>query len=46
MLKIDPGVIDGVFGPHAEAALRAPQLQNGMVPTGEVRPATRALLGL
>ena len=45
-LKIDPGVIDGVFGPHTEAAVRALQLQRGMVPDGEVGPATRALLGL
>ena len=45
-LKLDPGVIDGVFGPHTEAAVRSLQLQNGMVPDGEVGPATRALLGL
>ena len=33
-------------GPHTEAGVRALQLQNGMVPDGEVGPATRSLLGL
>jgi len=45
-VKLDPGVIDGIYGPHTEAAVRAFQLQNGMVPDGEVGQTTRALLRL
>jgi cell wall-associated NlpC family hydrolase len=44
--NIDPGLIDGVYGPHTEAAVRAFQLRNGLVPDGELGPQTRALLGL
>jgi len=44
--SVDPGVIDGIFGPHTEAAVRAFQLQNGMVPDGEVGPLTRSALGM
>lgn len=43
---MDPGEIDGVFGPHTEAAVRGAQLQAGLVPDGEVGPATRSALGL
>lgn len=44
--NFDPGVIDGIFGPHTEAAVRAFQLQHGMVPDGEAGPSTRAVLGI
>jgi N-acetylmuramoyl-L-alanine amidase len=37
---IDPGVIDGVFGPHTVAAVSAFQLQEGLVRDGEVGDAT------
>jgi N-acetylmuramoyl-L-alanine amidase len=43
---IDPGDIDGVFGPHTEAAVRAFQLQTGLVPDGEAGKSTQAALGL
>ena len=36
----DPGEIDGVFGPHTEAAVRAFQLSSGLVPDGEAGSAT------
>ena len=45
-LKFDPGQVDGMFGPHTEAAVRAFQLSNGMVPDGEAGPATFTALGL
>ena len=44
--KVDPGVIDGIYGPHTEAAVRAFQLLNGLVPDGELGPQTRALLDM
>jgi peptidoglycan hydrolase-like protein with peptidoglycan-binding domain len=37
---IDPGEIDGVFGPHTEAAVRAFQLKSKLVPDGEVGAVT------
>jgi len=37
---IDPGEIDGVYGPHTAAAVRAFQLQSGLVPDGEVGSTT------
>jgi hypothetical protein len=43
---VDPGVIDGVFGPHTEAAVRAYQLQSGLVADGEAGRATLARLKL
>lgn len=42
----DPGTIDGVFGPHTEAAVRAYQLVHGLVPDGEAGSATLRALGL
>jgi hypothetical protein len=39
-----PGVVDGIFGPHTQAAVVAFQLQNGLVGDGEVGPQTRAAL--
>lgn len=39
-IGIDPGEIDGVYGPHTAAAVRAFQLQSGLVPDGEVGKAT------
>jgi hypothetical protein len=41
---IDPGEIDGVFGPHTEAAVRAFQLQGQLVPDGEAGRVTLAKL--
>ena len=43
---IDPGDIDGVFGPHTEAAVRAFQLQSELVPDGEAGKTTLAKLGI
>lgn len=43
---IDPGVIDGVFGPHTEAAVRAFQLQSELVPDGEAGRITLEKLGV
>ena len=42
----DPGEIDGVFGPHTEAAVRGFQLQSGLVPDGEAGKLTLRKLGL
>lgn len=39
-----PGVIDGTFGPHTQAAVVAFQIDKGLVPDGEVGPATTAAL--
>ena len=44
--NIDPGVIDGVFGPHTEAAVRAFQLQSELVPDGEAGRITLEKLGV
>ncbi len=35
-----PGDLDGVFGPHTQAAVVAFQLDQGLVPDGEVGPKT------
>lgn len=43
---VDPGDIDGVFGPHTEAAVRAFQLQSGLVADGEAGKATLAKLNV
>jgi hypothetical protein len=43
---LDPGSVDGSFGPHTLAAVRAFQIQHGLVPDGEVGAQTRAALGL
>lgn len=43
---LDPGPIDGIFGPHTEAAVRAFQLLSGLVPDGEAGKTTLGKLGL
>jgi N-acetylmuramoyl-L-alanine amidase len=40
------GVVDGVFGPHTEAAIIAFQASLGLVPDGEAGPVTLAKLGI
>ena len=42
----DPGDVDGVFGPHTEAAVRAFQLAHRLVPDGEAGRLTLRKLGL
>lgn len=42
----DPGDVDGVFGPHTEAALRGFQLRTGLNPDGEAGKITLKKLGL
>ncbi len=42
----DPGVADGEFGPHTQAAVVAFQLSNGMLADGEVGPQTATALGV
>ncbi len=42
----DPGVIDGVFGPHTQAAVTAFQLSLDLNPDGEVGPITAKALGI
>ena len=42
----DPGVVDGVFGPHTEAAVRAFQLVERLVPDGEAGKTTLGRLGV
>ena len=42
----EPGDLDGVFGPHTEAAVRGFQLQSGLVSDGEAGPTTLSKLGL
>jgi N-acetylmuramoyl-L-alanine amidase len=43
---IDPGTIDGIYGPHTMAAVTAFQIDNGLVPDGEVGPETASALGV
>jgi murein L,D-transpeptidase YcbB/YkuD len=43
---VNPGSIDGIFGPKTEAAVLGYQLTKGLVPDGEVGPETAAALGL
>jgi len=43
---LDPGAIDGEFGPHTQAAVVAFQLSHGLVADGEVGPITAAALGV
>ena len=42
----DPGIIDGQFGPHTQAAVVAFQLSEGLIPDGEVGAKTAAALGI
>ena len=42
----DPGVVDGEFGPHTQAAVVAFQLSSGMLSDGEVGRQTAAGLGV
>jgi cell wall-associated NlpC family hydrolase len=42
----DPGKVDGVFGPHTEAAVRAFQLQSALVADGEAGRTTLTKLGI
>jgi peptidoglycan hydrolase-like protein with peptidoglycan-binding domain len=43
---VDPGTIDGIFGPKTEAAVLGFQLEEGLVPDGEVGPETAGKLGI
>jgi N-acetylmuramoyl-L-alanine amidase len=43
---IDPGPIDGIFGPKTDAAVLGFQLLKGLVPDGEVGPETAGELGI
>ncbi len=43
---IDPGEIDGIYGPHTAAAVHSFQLQSKMLPDGEAGPLTFKKLGL
>ena len=43
---VDPGPIDGIFGPKTDAAVLGFQLQEGLVPDGELGPETAAELGI
>lgn len=42
----DPGLIDGEFGPHTQAAVVAFQVVNGLIADGEVGLKTAASLGI
>jgi N-acetylmuramoyl-L-alanine amidase len=44
--EVNPGSIDGIYGPKTEAAVLGFQLQKGLVPDGEVGPETAAALGI
>jgi N-acetylmuramoyl-L-alanine amidase len=41
-----PGVVDGAFGPHTAAAVKAYQLEHAMLADGEAGPLTLQALGL
>lgn len=41
-----PGTVDGVFGPHIQAAVTGLQLSLGLNPDGEVGPITAKALGI
>ena len=41
-----PGAIDGIYGPHTQAAVVAFQRMHGLVGDGEVGPQTAAALGI
>jgi len=43
---VNPGQIDGIYGPKTEAAVHGYQLMKGLVPDGEVGPETAASLGI
>jgi Putative peptidoglycan binding domain len=43
---VDPGGVDGSYGPHTAAAVAAFQTVNGLVSDGEVGPQTAAKLGV
>lgn len=45
-LGFDPGEIDGVYGPHTEAAVLGFQLANDLVPDGQAGRTTMQMLGL
>jgi hypothetical protein len=42
----NPGAIDGEFGPHTHAAVVAFQIDQDLLPDGEVGPQTAAALGI
>lgn len=42
----DPGIVDGMYGPHTEAAVYGFQLAEGLVSDGEAGAVTFARLGL
>ena len=42
----DSGAIDGVFGPHTDAAVRAFQMEKSLASDGEAGPRTMKALGL
>jgi len=44
--RVDPGTIDGIFGPKTKAAVLGFQLEKGLVPDGEVGPETAVPLGI
>jgi murein L,D-transpeptidase YcbB/YkuD len=43
---VNPGTIDGIYGPKTEAAVLGYQLIKGLVPDGEVGPETAASLSI
>lgn len=46
LVGIDPGSIDGIYGPKTEAAVLGFQLNRALVPDGEVGPETAGALGI